>query len=370
MKVCLIAPIPPFRGGIAKYCHSLAQELEKRHELLLLSYKRQYPALLYGDKPQLDTAFDRETITREFRNLSYDLDSMQIASWYEAVRKIDAFSPDVVILPWWVTFWTPLYVWLMRRLKKRKIKSLLLCINVYEHEDSFLKKMLTRLVLRRADLMIVHSTLEQAELQKINGMASIRTHLLPVFSYDISSPLQNDSAFNLLFFGFVRPYKGLDILLRAVTMVADLDIKLSVVGEFWHGSEEYIKLIEELDISSRVRIVDGYVSDSDMAGYFARTDLVVLPYRASKTSGVIAASYGFGKPVLATDVGGFHEVVREGCTGKLIPPNDAQAVADGIRWFYNNRQIDFEGNIASFVEQEMSWRSLVDTIERQVEHGG
>jgi glycosyltransferase involved in cell wall biosynthesis len=107
-----------------------------------------------------------------------------------------------------------------------------------------------------------------------------------------------------------------------------------------------------------------------MAGYFAQADLVVLPYRTSKTSGVIATSYGFGKPVLATDVGGFNEVVLDEYTGKLVPPDDPQAIADGIRWFYNNRQVDFEGNIAFFVEQRMSWRSLVDTIEGMVERVG
>jgi glycosyltransferase involved in cell wall biosynthesis len=115
-----------------------------------------------------------------------------------------------------------------------------------------------------------------------------------------------------------------------------------------------------------VEIVDRYVADADMARYFAWTDLVVLPYRASKTSGVIATSYGFGKPVLATDVGGFHEVVKDGYTGRLVSPNDPQAIADGIRWFCNNRQEDFEGNIDSFVEQQMSWRSLVNVIEEMV----
>ena len=366
MKVCLIAPIPPFRGGIAKYCYSLAQELEKQHELLLLSYRRQYPALLYGNKPQLDASYEAESIAKEFRRISYDIDSIGIASWLETASRIDAFSPDVVILPWWVTYWTPLYAWLMGHLRKRKIKCLLLCINVYEHEGSRFKKLLTRFVLRRADLMIVHSSPEQAELQSINSKASIRTHLLPLFRYDIPAPLRNDSTFHLLFFGFVRPYKGLDVLLRAVAMVTDLDIKLNVVGEFWHGSAEYLNLIQELDISGRVEIVDRYVSDEEMGRYFAGADLVVLPYRTSKTSGVIATAYGFGKPVLATDVGGFHEVVMDGHTGKLVPPNDAQAIAEGIRWFHHNRDIDYERNIASFVEQRMSWRSLVETIEGMV----
>src|SRR5664279_1900703 len=100
MKVCLIAPVPPFRGGIAKYCYSLAKELETRHELLLLSYKRQYPELLYGNKSQIDPEVGREAVINEFRNIRYDIDSVNIVSWFKTSKKIAAFKPDKVILPW------------------------------------------------------------------------------------------------------------------------------------------------------------------------------------------------------------------------------------------------------------------------------
>jgi glycosyltransferase involved in cell wall biosynthesis len=217
-------------------------------------------------------------------------------------------------------------------------------------------------------MMIVHSGQELAELQAINGRAAVQLHLLPVFSYAGLAPSCTSRTLNLLFFGFVRPYKGLDLLLRAVAMLHDLDIHLKIVGEFWDGKDEYLSLMNELDIAGKVEVVDRYVTDVEMARFFAWADLDVLPYRESKTSGVIATSYGFGKPVLATDVGGFSEVVVDGYTGKLIQPGDPQAIAEGIRWFYNNRLVDFEGNIASFVEQQMSWRSLVDTIELMIEN--
>jgi len=124
-----------------------------------------------------------------------------------------------------------------------------------------------------------------------------------------------------------------------------------------------VQLVGELGISGKVTIVDRYIAEDEMRRYFSAADLVVLPYKKTVTSGIIATAYGFGKPVLATDVGGFHEVVREGCTGKLVPPDDPQALADGIAWFYNNRQIDFAGNIARFTAKAMSWSSLVDMIE-------
>jgi glycosyltransferase involved in cell wall biosynthesis len=363
MKICLVAPIPPFRGGIAKYCHSLAQELEKRHELLLLSYSRLYPAVLYGNKSQTDPTYDKTRILGEFSGLSYDIDSINIASWRKAADAIGQFEPLVVILPWWVAYWAPMYAYLMRYLKKKGIRCLLLCINVFEHEDFFVKKALSRYVIRKADLLMVHSQQEMEQLHDINSTASIRKQLLPLFRYESAAESRCDSSLHLLFFGFVRPYKGLDVLLRAVAMVADLDVKLKVVGEFWHDSRTYVDLIRELGISGRVEIVDRYVTDEDMSRYFSWADLAVLPYRTAKTSGVIATSYGFGKPVLATEVGGFAEVVVDGVTGRLVSPGDPYSLAEGIRWFDNNRGINFNQHIASFVEQQMSWHVIVDTIE-------
>src|SRR6185369_3455877 len=141
------------------------------------------------------------------------------------------------------------------------------------------------------------------------------------------------------------------------------DISLKVVGEFWRDKEDYIKLINDLDIPENVEIIDRYVTDNDMSQYFSWADLVVLPYRKTITSGVIATAYGFKKPVLATNVGGFHEVIQDGCTGKIVISDDPQAFADGILWFLANKQINFAENISTYASQKMSWNSLVDMIE-------
>ena len=363
MKICLIAPVPPFRGGIAKYCYSLAQELEKRHELLLLSYARLYPGVLFGGKSQIDPVVDRDRITSEFSNLSYDINSVSLSSWFRTAEKIASFKPDAVIFPWWVVYWAPMYLYLLHSLKKKGIMVLYLCINVFEHEDNPVKKFLTKLILGRVDAIIVHSEQEQGEILAFNPTATVRKHLLPLFSYVPRSVSRQDDTLHLLFFGFIRPYKGLDILLEAIGMLSARDISLKIVGEFWNNKDEYSLLIEKLGIADNVEIVNRYVSDDEMSGYFAWADLVVLPYRKSRTSGIIATAYGFGKPVLATDVGGFHEVVRDGVTGRIVAPDNKQALAEGIEWFLSNREVDFAGNIAEFTSREMSWKSLVDVIE-------
>ncbi|MBK5273442.1 MAG: glycosyltransferase family 4 protein [Desulfuromonadales bacterium] len=363
MKICLIAPVPPFRGGIAKYCYTLSQELEKRHDLLLLSYTRQYPELLYGKKSQIDPNICREDIAIEFKHLSYEIDSASIWSWHTTSEKIAAFDPDLVILPWWVTYWAPMYAYLLTSLKKKGIKVVFICINVFEHEDNSLKKLLTKFIIRRVDSIIVHSEREKRSLLEINPKATVIKHLLPIFEYASSPAYRPDKRLHLLFFGFVRPYKGLDVLLKAISLLKEHDISLIIAGEFWHDKEEYLKLINDLAISGNVEIIDRYVTDHEMSQYFTWADLVVLPYRKSITSGVIATAYGFKKPVLATNVGGFYEVIQEGYTGKIVAADDPQAFADGILWFLANQQIDFAENVAAFTSQNMSWSSLVDAIE-------
>jgi len=363
MKVCLIGPVPPFRGGIAKYCYSLAKELEKRHELLLLSYRRQYPTLLYGNKSQIDPAADRAEIQAQFRQLSFDIDSANPVSWFETSRSILRFGPDLVILPWWVSYWTPFYLYLMYVLKPRGVKLVLLCINVFEHEDSWLKNLLTRLTLKSAEIMVVHSQEELEELKRLNPKATVVKHLLPLFQYPAPAAPARSAELKLLFFGFVRPYKGLDTLLSALALVKDRPVSLTVAGEFWNDKERYLKQIEELGIGKRVSLIDRYLPDAEMGELFAAADLVVLPYKESRTSGIIATAYGFGKPVLATRVGGFPEIVRDGLTGKLVPPDDPRALADAICWFLDNGAADFSAGIASFAQAELSWQSLVDLIE-------
>lgn len=368
MKICLIAPVPPFRGGIAKYCYSLAQELEKRHDLLLLSYKRQYPELLYGRKSQVDPACDAERTSHEFKQLSYDIDSVSILSWLATSKKVIACNPDLVVLPWWVAYWAPMYAYLLFSLKKKGIRVVFLCINIFEHEDNAVKKMLTKFILGRVDSIIVHSEQEKSTALEINPRAAVKKHLLPLFVYDSVPIRRNDRGLHLLFFGFVRPYKGLDTLLKAVGLLKEYDISLKVAGEFWNDRAAYDRLIRDLDIADKVEIVDGYLSDRDMSLCFSRADLVVLPYRKTITSGVIATAYGYKRPVLATNVGGFHEVIQDGYTGKIVPPDDPQALAEGILWFLDHKEINFAENISEFAAQRMSWSSLADAIEEFAEN--
>ena len=344
------------------YCYFLAKELEKRHELLLLSYQRQYPQILFR-KSQVDPAIDRDQILKEFNSLSYDIDSVSLVSWFETSRKVIAFRPDLVILPWFVVYWAPMYLYLLHTFRRYSIKVVIPCINVFEHEDNDFKRFLSKLVLGGVDSLIVHSEQERDEILAFHPKASVRKHLLPLFGYDPPTPAACNGGLKLLFFGCVRPYKGLDTLLEAIGILKDRDISLKIAGEFWYDKEIYLKLIGELGIGGKVEIIDQYIPNDQLSSFFSWADLVVLPYKKTKTSGIIATAYAFGKPVLVTDVGGFHEVIKDGRTGKIVPPDDPQSFADGILWFLNNSRFDFVSNISELASQEMSWCSLVTLIE-------
>jgi glycosyltransferase involved in cell wall biosynthesis len=256
-----------------------------------------------------------------------------------------------------------MYLYLLRGLKKEGIRVVFLCINVFEHEDNFLKRLVTKAVLKRVDRMVVHSGQEREEILQFHPQAEVGMHLLPLVDYHQAPPAPPHDDLRLLFFGFVRPYKGLDVLLRALAQLRDRPVTLQIAGEFWKDKEVYLKLVAELGLEERVEVTDGYISEEGMTRFFCEADLVVLPYKQSRTSGIIATAYGFGKPVLATRVGGFHEIVQDGSTGKLVAPDDAEALAQGIRWFLERRSTDFAANIEEFTRSTMTWKTLVDMIE-------
>ena len=319
--------------------------------------------MLFGKKSQVDPSINKDQIISEFKQLSYDIDSVNIVSWAQTAKKIIGYHPDIVVLPWFVVYWTPMYLYLLHALRRKGIKVVIPCINVFEHEDNIFKRFLSKLVLTRVDSLIVHSEQEKHEILSFHPKALVKKHLLPLFEYDKLPATVTDRRLKLLFFGCVRPYKGLDTLLNAIGLLKDRDVTLKIAGEFWYDKDNYLKLIDDLGISEKVEIIDKYIPDEQLSIYFSWADLVVLPYKKTKTSGIIATAYGFNKPVLATNVGGFHEVVKDGHTGKIVPADDPESFADGIAWFLENKHLDFGDNIDRFASQNMSWGRLADAIE-------
>ena len=369
MKICLIGPTHPFRGGISHYTTLLYRSLRRRHEVHFFAFKRQYPPWLFPGKTDIDPS---RTHIHE-NGAQRILDSMQPVSWFRVASRIVKANPDLLIIPWWVSFWAPQF-WTISFFVKlaSKTKILFLCHNVVEHESNWVNKIVTRGVLSIGDLFIVHSEEDKKNLLRMVNTANLRKCFHP--TYDVFSQGEFDvikykkqlgvKGNVVLFFGFVREYKGLRDLLKSFPEVlSKVNVTLLVAGEFWKDKDTYVRLINELGIEESTVLVDKYIPNEEVGIYFSVADLVVQPYISATGSGVIQTAFAFNKPVVATKVGSLPEVIENGKTGYLVPPEAPDELAGAIiRFFGEGNTRTFRDNIQK-EKYNFSWDRMVDTIE-------
>ena len=373
MRISLIGPTHPFRGGIAHYTTLLFRNLRKRHSVRFFSFIRQYPRWLFpgssdrdlSDKPINESGID------------YTLDSLNPISWIQTAKAIRQYQPDLLIIPWWTAYWT-LPFWIIANIIKRTttIEILFLCHNVKEHESNWLSQVCTKWVLGQGDCFLVHSRAETTLLRQISPKAQIIQGFHPTYEdlqvvrYTRAEARQRlrVSGNVLLFFGFIRPYKGLDYLLDTVPAIAkemDGDLTVLVVGECWQGEHEYQQQIKDLGIGGYVRRINHYVPNEDISLYFAATDLVIIPYVSATGSGVLQAALGAGRPVIASRIGALEEGVCHGRTGYLVPPANAPQLGRAIvDFFKEDNGPHFEREIQK-EKDRFSWSRLVRIIENR-----
>jgi glycosyltransferase involved in cell wall biosynthesis len=370
MKCVLIGPTYPFRGGIAHYTTLLCHHLRQRHQVEFVSFRRQYPDWLFPGRTDREPS--QLLLTVDCERL---IDPFKPWSWAQAARRIQAFMPDLLLLQWWVPFWAPVWssiLWLTRRQIHPQV--LFIAHNVLPHEARLVDRLLARQTLGQSDALIVHSQRDRDDLLRLLPGAEVRVTVHPTYEmFAQKAPSRaaarraldlDDEVPVLLFFGFVRPYKGLDHLIEALPAVlAHLDAHLLVAGEFWDDPAAYRERIQALGLKDRVSIVDRYIPGEEVGAYFAAADLVTLPYVDATQSGVIQIAFGFGVPVVTTTVGGLAEAVEDGVTGFLVPPRDSQALATAIlRFFQEDRATSFRANIQA-QQDRFSWERLVALIE-------
>lgn len=377
MSYSLIGPVVPLRGGIAHYTTLLAKELQKRSEVSVISFSRLYPDMLFPGKSQRDEHPSLEPPA----NVEYCIDSLNPLTWRRAAKRIIASKPDLLIVPFWVTYLVPPLRSIVSIVKRHaKTRVLFICHNVIPHDVGRMHLLLVKALLRKGEFAVVHSEQEKRLVEEAAPDIKVVKHSHPTYQFFAagcedaeSAQLQRQSREELgipegklvlLFFGFVRPYKGLDVLIRTMPAIRKrLDAALLVVGEFWEDRGPYDAMIDQLQLGDSVIVVDEYVPDNEVARYFASADVVILPYREATQSGVIQIAYGFRKPVITTDVGGLPEVVERGKTGYVVPPDDSEAVVDAVIRFDSDRlTIDFAANIEETLDR-FSWSHLADLIE-------
>ena len=366
MKICLIGPIYPLRGGIAHYNAQLALELGKRHEIIVMSFVRQYPALLFPGQTQFDPSQPPPGLVAETL-----LDSLNPLSWIRAGRRIAELTPDLVVVHWWNPFFAPCIGTALRLAKRRSRATVVfICHNVIPHEPFPGTRGLTRFALAPGDALLVHSEADRRDLESLRLHGRTLAAPQPP-GRGFGEPLTKESARSrlglsgniLLFFGLIRRYKGLPLLLEALPLVLrKLDCTLLVVGEFYEGKDRCLNLIKALGLASHVRVIDRFIPDDEVSLYFSAADLVVLPYESATQSAILPIAHAFERAVVATRVGGLPEAVRDGETGLLVEPDNPASLAQAIIRFYEEgMEMRFRRNIQQ--QQRFSWEELADTLQ-------
>ncbi len=371
-RIVMIGPVYPFKGGISHYTGAMAKNLTKDFEVFTVSYKMQYPKILFKSE-QRD--FDNDTF--KVHDTKYLVNTANPFNWINSARKIKKLKPDYIIMQWWHPYFSPCYTGLS--MLTRKVPKIFVCHNVFPHERFPLDRFLTRTVLRKGKAYITHSAMDAEDLKEIVAVPNYETTVLPVHNSfkmkNLTKPqarLAADVAEDkkiLLFFGFVRDYKGLRHIINAMPEIVkyDSNIRLMIVGEFRSDKEHYLEQIKNLSIGDNIDIVDGYIPDSGIEKYFAASDLIVLPYESATQSGIVQIAYGFEKPVIATNVGGLPEVIADGKTGYIVEPKNPKALAEAvIRFFDENKSEEFTENVRKEAYR-YSWDRMNEVVVRLTE---
>ena len=369
MKIVIIGTAYPLRGGIAHYIALLYHHLRKRHDVEVVTFSRQYPAFLFPGKSQQEEKSEGVQIPTEQL-----IDSINPLTWIRAARSVASKKPDLIIFKYWLPFFGPCFGVIARLVKRwSKARVLFVCDNVIPHERRPGDKAFTRFAFRAVDFFIVQSRAVEQELKEFLPSARYAFVPHPVYEmFGATMPkteartklgLAGDDRV-LLFFGYVRRYKGLHVLLQAMpTVLKSLPVRLLVVGEFYDDEAKYKDKIASLGLGGSVSVRSDYVPNDEVRTYFSACDVVLLPYTSATQSGIAQIAYHFDKPVIATDVGGLAEVVKDGETGFVSAPNDPEALAQSILRFYReNREDEFDRNV-SLEKKKYTWDAMVNAIE-------
>lgn len=364
-RVALIGPTLPYKTGIAQYTSQLHEALGRVADVQTYSFVRQYPGWLYPGKSdyKLTPGMVREPGVR------YSIDVYNPLSWRRTVDDIIKDGCDAAVLDWWTLFWQPGFTYMARRLKRHGVKVIYLCHNLFNHKTGGVMGVVDTIMggaaewmLGQADAYIVQSSEKKAQLEALKPGAEILFRLHPIYDRfpAATKNLPRRGRLELLFFGLIRPYKGLDVLLEALGKLQDTDVYLTVAGEPWGDPAAISDQIERARVPN-VELHLEYVSDTDAANYFARADAVVAPYRSATGSGVAAVAFHYRKPVIASAVGGLKDAVTDGRTGWLVPPEDPEALSAVIRGVTREQAAALRPGIEAFCH-ENSWDAMARVV--------
>lgn len=366
-SIVILGPAYPLRGGIAAFNERLAQELlQMGHQVIIYTFSLQYPSFLFPGKTQLSDGPPPEGL-----DIRITVNTLNPASWLRTAREIRHIAPDIVVTRFWLPFMAPSVGSILRRVKKGG-HTRIVCIadNVIPHEKRPGDMALTRYFLGSSDQFIAMSGPVFNDLKKF---VSRPIALVPHPLYDHFGKKGDQRAARerlgldpqgrwLLFFGFIRAYKGLDLLIEALgdPEVRREQIRLIVAGEFYENEAPYLKLLARHRLEDSVVLHNHFIPDEQVRYYFSAADAVILPYRSATQSGIAPMAYHFERPMIATDVGGLAETIPDGIAGVICSPEPHSLAAAMLR-FYSLGEPAFSAGLAA-EKRKYSWRAMAEAV--------
>jgi len=370
MKITILGTAYPMRGGIAHYVALLYEHLKKKHEVHVISFSLQYPKILFPGKTQEEQGEETIKVTGDPL-----MNTINPFSWIKTAMHIIENKPDVLIFKYWMPFFAPCYgtITLLTKIFNKNIKVVYICDNIIPHEKRFGDSLLTKYAFLTVDGGIVQSDSVERDFVSLFPKKKFINTPHPVYTIFGNKLEKNMCKKDLkitdekviLFFGYIRAYKGLDILIEAMPeILRSVTLKLIVVGEPYEKDDKYFNLVEKLDLKNNVVLKTDYVPNDEVGKYFSACDIVVLPYKTATQSGIIQIAYNFDKPVIATDVGGLAEVIKNGETGFIVEPNNPKKIAEAVIKFYTEGYENRFVNNVIHEKKKYSWDTMVENIEK------
>lgn len=365
MRIAYLSTFYPFRGGIAQFNADLLEEFGRHHEVKAFTFTRQYPSFLFPGKTQYVTPGDKAKKV----DSEAILDTANPFSWRPAARKIAAWKPDLLVMKYWMSYLAPSLGTVARYLKRRGIPVITVLDNVIPHETKFFDKPFSRWFLRGNSGCVAMS---EAVLKDMLSLTPDKPYILqPHPLYDHFGQKMDKRAAQealrldpqkrtLLFFGLIRDYKGLDLLIDALPLLGE-EYQLVIAGESYGSFEKYQAQIAASGCADRIKVFNRYIDDEEVPQFFSAADLCVLPYKSATQSGITAISLHFDLPVVATPVGGLAESIEKPGIGLMTSAISADAIVDAVRAFYAANPDTFIENIRQ-AKATMTWEVFAGKI--------
>ena len=369
MKIIIVGTAYPYRGGLAAYNERLAREfVTEGHEVTIMTFSLQYPSFLFPGKSQYLDGKAPEGL-----DIYRKVNSINPVNWLVTGNMIRKEKPDILIFKYWLPFMAPCFGTVARLARQNKHTMVISIFdNVIPHEKRAGDKLLTKYFTSSIDGAIAMSASVLKDLSQLRNNLPARINPHPLFD-NFGPSVDRETALGtlgldplykyLLFFGFIRKYKGLDLLIEAFAAerLRNKGLKLIIAGEFYEDDAPYREQVNKYQLENDIVFFDRFINDNEVASFFSVADLVVQPYRSATQSGVTQIAYHFEKPMLVTDVGGLKEIVPHNKCGYVVNP-DQSAIADAISdYFFNNRKVAFTKNVKE-EKTKYSWKQMTASI--------